>query len=143
MSGPRHRGRTPGHTTASLLIARLHASSRPSSLAKALYEYGPLVRTIYICRYVAGEELRRRYVRVALGHCLTGNTLEGPARQLTPNSHPGRTRITGRSAASATSFADRHRAQSRRSARLSTRAAFAHGLSIQTSFRHECPFGPG
>jgi Tn3 transposase DDE domain len=95
----RHRGRTPGHTTDSLLIARLHASSRPSTLATALHEYGRLVRTIYICRYVAGEELRRRYVRVALGHCLAGNTLEGPARQLTLNSHPGRPRITGRSAA--------------------------------------------
>ena len=39
-SGPRHRGRTPGHTTASLLIARLHASSRHSTPARALHEYG-------------------------------------------------------------------------------------------------------
>jgi hypothetical protein len=30
--------RIPGHTTASLLIARLHASSRLSTLAKALYK---------------------------------------------------------------------------------------------------------
>jgi TnpA family transposase len=60
MSGPRHRGRTPGHTTASLLIAKLQPSSRQSTLAKALHEYGRLVRTIYICRHVAGEELRRR-----------------------------------------------------------------------------------
>jgi integrase/recombinase XerD len=29
---------------------------------------------------------------VALGHCLTRNALEGPTRQLTPNSHPGRRR---------------------------------------------------
>jgi TnpA family transposase len=34
-----------GHTTASLLIAKLHASSRQSSLAKALHEYGRLIRT--------------------------------------------------------------------------------------------------
>jgi len=52
-----------GHTTASLLIAKLHASSRQSTLAKALHEYGRLVRTIYICRYVADEELRRRVRR--------------------------------------------------------------------------------
>jgi TnpA family transposase len=52
-----------GHTTASLLIAKLHASSRQSSLAKALHEYGRLIRTLYVCRYVADEELRRRVRR--------------------------------------------------------------------------------
>jgi TnpA family transposase len=52
-----------GHTTASLLIARLHAANRQSNLAKALHEYGRLVRTIYVCRYVADEELRRRVRR--------------------------------------------------------------------------------
>lgn len=52
-----------GHTTASLLIAKLHASSRQSSLARALHEYGRLIRTIYVCRYVADEELRRRVRR--------------------------------------------------------------------------------
>ena len=41
-----------GHTTASLLIAKLHASSRQSALAKALHEYGRLIRTLYVCRYV-------------------------------------------------------------------------------------------
>ncbi|MGI8695603.1 MAG: Tn3 family transposase [Mycobacteriales bacterium] len=52
-----------GHTTASLLIAKLHASCRQNSLARALQEYGRLVRTIYLCRYVANEELRRRVRR--------------------------------------------------------------------------------
>jgi len=52
-----------GHTTASLLIAKLHASSRQSTLAKALHEYGRLIRTIYVCRYIADEELRRRVRR--------------------------------------------------------------------------------
>ena len=52
-----------GHTTASLLIAKLHASSRQSTLAKALHEYGRLIRTLYVCRYVADEELRRRVRR--------------------------------------------------------------------------------
>jgi TnpA family transposase len=37
-----------GHTTASLLIAKVHASSRQSALARALHEYGRLIRTIYL-----------------------------------------------------------------------------------------------
>ena len=49
-----------GHTTASLLMAKLHASSRQNSLIRALQEYGRLVCTIYLCRYVADEELRHR-----------------------------------------------------------------------------------
>lgn len=52
-----------GHTTASLLIAKLHASSRQSTLAKALHEYGRLIRTLYVCRYVADKKLRRRVRR--------------------------------------------------------------------------------
>jgi TnpA family transposase len=52
-----------GHTTASLLIAKLHASSRQSTLAKALHEYGRLIRTLYVCRYVADDALRRRVRR--------------------------------------------------------------------------------
>src|SRR5277367_919029 len=52
-----------GHTTASLLIAKLHAISRQSALAKALHEYGRLIRTLYVCRYVTDAELRRRVRR--------------------------------------------------------------------------------
>lgn len=52
-----------GRTTASLLIAKLHASSRQSTLAKALHEYGKLIRTIYVYRYIADKELRRRVRR--------------------------------------------------------------------------------
>ncbi|MGH3419052.1 MAG: Tn3 family transposase, partial [Streptosporangiaceae bacterium] len=52
-----------GHSTASLLIAKLHASSRQNSLARVLQEYGRLIRTIYLCRYIADEELRRRVRR--------------------------------------------------------------------------------
>lgn len=52
-----------GHNTASLLIAKLHASSRQNVLSRALHEYGRLVRTIYLCRYIANEELRRRVRR--------------------------------------------------------------------------------
>ena len=52
-----------GHTTASLLIAKLHASSRQNVIARALHEYGRLVRSIYLCRYVASDELRRRVRR--------------------------------------------------------------------------------
>lgn len=37
-----------GHTTASLLIAKLYASTRQNSLTRALQEYGRLVRTIYL-----------------------------------------------------------------------------------------------
>ena len=37
------------------------ASGRQRTLARALHEYGRLVRTICICRYVVGEELRRRH----------------------------------------------------------------------------------
>ncbi len=52
-----------GHTTASLVVSKLHASSRRSALAQALVEYGKLQRTIYALRYLADEAYRRRITR--------------------------------------------------------------------------------
>lgn len=52
-----------GHTTASLLIAKLHAGGRHNALARALHEYGKLVRTLYTCRYLTNLPLRRRVRR--------------------------------------------------------------------------------
>jgi hypothetical protein len=50
---------------------------------------------------------------------LPENALEGPTRQLTPKSHPGRgTHNRSICRASATSCEDRHRAQSRRYVRI-------------------------
>ena len=52
-----------GHATASLLLGRLQAGGRQNTLAKALVEYGRLVRTVFLLRYLADEELRRRIHR--------------------------------------------------------------------------------
>ena len=86
-SGPRHRGRTPGHTTASLLIARLHASSRHSTPARALHEYGRLVRTIYIwpggsAHHQTGVEEDVARWHVGLAFQVLDDCLDGKARHL-------------------------------------------------------------
>ncbi|SDG69828.1 Transposase and inactivated derivatives, TnpA family [Lentzea fradiae] len=52
-----------GHTTASLVVGRLHASSRRSATAQALVEFGGLQRTLYALRYLADEAYRRRITR--------------------------------------------------------------------------------
>ncbi|MEV5543700.1 Tn3 family transposase [Saccharopolyspora shandongensis] len=52
-----------GHSTASLVVSKLHASSRRSALAQALVEYGGLQRTLYALRYLADEAYRRRITR--------------------------------------------------------------------------------
>ena len=52
-----------GHATASLLLGRLQAGARQNTLAKALVEHGRLVRTVYLLRYLAEEDLRRRVHR--------------------------------------------------------------------------------
>jgi TnpA family transposase len=45
-----------------LPLSVLHASSHESALAKALHDYGRLIR-IYVCRYVTDVELHRRVRR--------------------------------------------------------------------------------
>jgi TnpA family transposase len=52
-----------GHVSAALLIARLQAGSRQHPLAKALLEYGKLVRTLHALRWFTDEAFRRRIGR--------------------------------------------------------------------------------
>ena len=49
-----------GWVTASLLISRLQASPRQNALTKALQEYGRVVKTLFVLRYLESEEYRRR-----------------------------------------------------------------------------------
>jgi TnpA family transposase len=49
-----------GYVTASLLISRLQAYPRQGQLTKLLQEYGRLVQTIFVLRYLEDEALRRR-----------------------------------------------------------------------------------
>ena len=49
-----------GWVTASLLISRLQSYRRQNALTRALQEYGRLVKTIFILRYLESEKLRRR-----------------------------------------------------------------------------------
>jgi TnpA family transposase len=46
--------------TASLLISRLQSYRRQNALTRALLEYGRLVKTILILRYLESEQFRRR-----------------------------------------------------------------------------------
>jgi TnpA family transposase len=49
-----------GWVTASLLISRLQSYRRQPALTRALQEYGRLIKTIFILRYLESEQLRRR-----------------------------------------------------------------------------------
>jgi TnpA family transposase len=49
-----------GWVTASLLIGKLQSYRRKNALTRALQEYGRLVKTIFILRYLESEQLRRR-----------------------------------------------------------------------------------
>ncbi|MBV9280755.1 MAG: Tn3 family transposase [Chloroflexi bacterium] len=49
-----------GWVTASLLIGKLQAVPRQNTLARALQEYGRLIKTIFILRYLDSTEYRRR-----------------------------------------------------------------------------------
>ncbi len=46
--------------TASLLVGKLQSYPRQNALSKALQEYGRLVKTIFILRYIDSEDYRRR-----------------------------------------------------------------------------------
>jgi len=52
-----------GWVSASLLIARLQASPRQNALTRALQEYGRLMKTLFVLRYLESEEYRRRINR--------------------------------------------------------------------------------
>jgi TnpA family transposase len=52
-----------GWVTASLLISKLHAMPKQNSLVKSLQEYGRLVKTNFILRYLGSEEFRRQINR--------------------------------------------------------------------------------
>jgi TnpA family transposase len=49
-----------GWVNVSLLISRLQSYRRQNALTRALQEYGRLVKTIFILRYLESEQLRRR-----------------------------------------------------------------------------------
>jgi TnpA family transposase len=49
-----------GWVTASLLISKLQAAPRQNTLARALQEYGRLVKTLFILRYLDSADYRRR-----------------------------------------------------------------------------------
>ena len=49
-----------GWVTASLLISKLQSYRRKNAVTRALQEYGRLVKTIFILRYLESEQLRRR-----------------------------------------------------------------------------------
>jgi TnpA family transposase len=52
-----------GWVTASLLISKLHAMPKHNRLVKSLQEYGRLVKTNFILRYLGSEEFRRQINR--------------------------------------------------------------------------------
>lgn len=67
-----------GHASASLLLSKLQAGSRHNALARGLLEYGRLIRTLFILRYLADIELRRRVHR----QLNKGESLNALRRQL-------------------------------------------------------------
>ena len=52
-----------GNVSAALLITRLQAGARQHPLAKALLEYGKLIRTVHSLRWFSDEAFRRRIGR--------------------------------------------------------------------------------
>lgn len=52
-----------GYVSAALFVSRLHAGSRQHPVAKALLEYGKLLRTVHALRWFTDEAYRRRIGR--------------------------------------------------------------------------------
>ena len=52
-----------GWCTASLLISKLNAESNPNPLVDAIQEYGRLVKSLFILRYLGSDDYRRRIHR--------------------------------------------------------------------------------
>ena len=52
-----------GWVTASLFVHKLHAYPRKSALARALQEYGRLIKTLHILRWYTQPDDRRRITR--------------------------------------------------------------------------------
>lgn len=52
-----------GWVTASLFISKLRSFSEPNRLLQALQEYGRLIKTVFILRYLNSEDYRRRINR--------------------------------------------------------------------------------
>ena len=67
-----------GHLPASLLVSRLQASARQNHLTRAIQEYGRLIKTISLLRYLHDEEHRRRIHR----QLNKGETLHALRRQI-------------------------------------------------------------
>ncbi len=67
-----------GYVSASLLVTRLQAGSRQHPLAKALLEYGKLMRTLHALRWFTDEAFRRR-----IGRCAASSPTRMPARRST------------------------------------------------------------
>ena len=62
-----------GWVTSSLLIGKLQSYPRKNRLTRALQEYGRLVKTIFILRYLESEPLRRRiHAQLNKGEALHG-----------------------------------------------------------------------
>jgi TnpA family transposase len=76
-----------GWVPASLLIARMQAAPRENAVTRALQEYGRLIRTIFILRYLESEPYRRK-IEVQLNK---GEALHA-VRQLLFFAHEGQLR---------------------------------------------------
>jgi TnpA family transposase len=62
-----------GWVTASLFMSKLLSFPRQNALASALQEYGRLIKTLFILRYLGSEEYRRRInVQINKGEALHG-----------------------------------------------------------------------